>query len=63
MRDDWAGLRKPLIATPTPHNGAHHHSLDKQAQLTALNEAAIEEQLASRSHQPHLIEGECHELH
>ena len=54
---------RPTADTTTPRNGQRYHPLNKQAQLTAINEDAIEEWLASRGHQLHIIEGECHELH
>jgi hypothetical protein len=63
VRDDWAGLRKPAITAATPLNGARYPPLDKNARLLAGNQSAIEEWLGDRSHETHVIEGECHEVH
>ncbi|MBK8752337.1 MAG: hypothetical protein IPL99_12135 [Candidatus Competibacteraceae bacterium] len=50
-------------ANPTPLNGQRYVPLDKNARLLAGNQSAIEEWLGNRSHETHVIEGECHEVH
>ena len=62
IREDWAGLRTPTTTAPTPRNGQRYPPLDKNARLLAGNQSAIEEWLGNRSHETHVIEGECHEV-
>jgi hypothetical protein len=49
-------------SVPTPRNSARYPPLDKNARLLAGNQSAIEEWLGNRSHETHVIEGECHEV-
>lgn len=59
VRDDWAGLRKPLIATPTPRNGPRY----PPPLPTMTPEAAHFEAILRNLNHP-VIEGEiAHELH
>ena len=59
VRDDWAGLRKPIIATPTPRNGPRY----PPPLPTMTPEAAHFEAILKNLNHP-VIEGEiAHELH
>jgi hypothetical protein len=63
VRDDWAGLRTPAIATATPHNSKPGPFISKQDRIAVQNEATLAEWIRSRGPQLNVIEGECHEVH
>ena len=72
IANGWTGCvfekhHKPADPTPAaaapPRNGTRYPPFDKNARLLTGNQSAIEEWLGNRSHETHVIEGECHEVH